>query len=297
MSEISKGVWVPQGTTYTRYEYGRPVEAVAEGTEEVRAMLSCAAAAPVPKPRGKVIINPEDECTCLMDSGYQCAECHEEEVDCAAAFKEVVRDAGRVEKERQAAAKEAETLAALEKERAAMAAKHPRALEPVAAFTHAGATMGLPRREAGVAVVAPEPSSLEKAFKNHPDAAEDYCASEWNEVPDVKCPEPFVAGWYNCVKRYRFVKVGHGPLGGGPRLIIEVELMSGTTLRNIIKLSKVKSILTKGHSRDTHGYVVIEEVIIDMRHGGYGYNPDQVKLRFAGGDNALAFHMALEAAL
>jgi hypothetical protein len=243
MAEISKGVWVPQGTPYTRYVGG--------AEEELRAMVSCAAAAEVPKPRGKVIINPEDE-----EDDYCCGECRQE-----------AREA-----EEAAAEKEAQAEAA----RAAAAAV---VAEEAAAAAGAG------------------PSSLEKAFKNHPDAAEDYSTSEWNEVPDVKCPEPFVAAWYNCVKRYRFVRVGHGPLGGGPRLIIELELMSGTTLRHIIKLGQVKSILTKGHTRDTHGYVAIEEVIIDLRKWGYGFNPDQLKMRFAGGDNALAFHMALEAAM
>jgi hypothetical protein len=252
MAEISKGVWVPQGTAYKRYEAGA-VE------EEGRAMLSCAAA-PVPKPRGKVIINPEDEeCDCRLE---ECVECYEQE---------------------QAEAARAAAAAVVAEEDAML-----RPLEPVAAYTY---------EEATARAAAAKPSALEKAFKNHPDAAEDYSTSEWNEVPDVTRPEPFVAAWYNCVKRYRFVQVGDRPLGGGPRLIIELELMSGTTLRHIIKLAQVKSILTKGHTRDTHGYVAIEEVIIDMRHRGYGYNPDQVKLRFAGGDNALAFHMALEAAM
>ena len=148
--------------------------------------------------------------------------------------------------------------------------------------------------EAEAVPAASEPSACEKAFKNYPDAAEDYRTSEWNEVPDVK---PFATAWYNCVKRYRFVRVGNGSLGGGPRLIIEVVLMSGTMLRRIIKLRQVKGILTKGRTRDTQGYVAIEEVIVDMRPIGYEYNPDQLKFRFTGAYNALAFHMALEAAM
>ncbi len=258
MAEISKGVWVPQGTPYTRYVGG--------AEEELRAMVSCAAAAEVPKPRGKVIINPEDE----EEDDYCCGECRMEAREAA-------------EKEAQAEAARAAAAAVVAEEEAML-----RPLEPVAAYTY---------EEASARAATAKPSALEKAFKNHPDAAEDYSTSEWNEVPDVKCPEPFVAAWHNCVKRYRFVRVGNGPLGGGPRLIIELELMSGTTLRHIIKLAQVKSILTKGHTRDTHGYVAIEEVIIDLRKWGYGFNPDQLKLRFAGGDNALAFHMALEAAM
>jgi len=275
MVEISKGLWVPQGTAYKRFEAGA-VE------EEVRAMLTCAAAA-VPKPRGKVIINPEDE--------------SDEEVDHAAAFKEMVRDAGRVEQERQAAAaraaadavaaEEAETLAALEKERAAMAASRPRPLEPVAAFTHAGATMGLPRREAGVEAV-PEPTSLEKAFKRY-----HLSEAEWEEVSDTTQPQRQAV--FNCVKRYRFMKAWD-------KLIIEVELMSGTTLRHIIKLSQVKGILTKGHTRPyavglPHGRPE-KEVIIDLRAITCpGYDPAQLKFKLSGEENALAFHLALMDAL
>ena len=164
---------------------------------------------------------------------------------------------------------------------AARAERPVRPLEPVAAMTYAEA-----RAHAEKVTKA---AALDKAFKHHPQSAADYKEAEWDEVPDTKRPEPLSTAWFNCVKRYRFIKYGDGN-----RLIIEVELMSGTTLRNIIKLSQVKSILTKGN---THNYQRIEEVIIDLRHSHTAYAPEQLKFKFAGDENALAFHMALMDAL
>jgi hypothetical protein len=245
----------------------------------------------------------------VRDAG-RVEESYEEEVDHAAAFKKMVRDAGRVEEHQAAkAAKEAETIAALEKERAVMAASRPRPLEAVAAATYeeareyaAAVAAGLPRREAGSVVVAPEPTpALKKAFKHHPLSAADYSEAEWKEVPDTTEP-PNNQAVFNCVKRYRFIKYGNGPLAGGPKLIIELELMSGTTLRHIIKLSQVKGVLTKGN-RHGHAYVTAlgmrpeKEVIIDMRRPDYGYAPEQIKFKLSGDENALAFHLALMDAL
>lgn len=117
--------------------------------------------------------------------------------------------------------------------------------------------------------------------------------TEWNDVPDTTQPprQPV----FNCVKRYRFTKAWD-------KLIIEVELMSGTTLCHIVKLSRVKGILTKGHTRPyaeglPHGRPE-KEVIIDLRAITCpGYAPEQVKFKFAGDENALAFHLALIDAL
>jgi hypothetical protein len=130
------------------------------------------------------------------------------------------------------------------------------------------AARGLPRREAGA-------------------------TTEWNDVPDTTQPPRQAV--FNCVKRYLFVKYGD-------KLIIEVELMSGTTLRHIIKLSQVKGILTKGHTRSyaeglPHGRPE-KEVIIDLRAIACpGYAPEQVKFKLSGDENALAFQMALMDAL
>ncbi len=193
-----------------------------------------------------------------------------------------------------------------------------RPLEPVAAYTYeearkmgeAPALAPAPAGEDGYysrtlaeayrtgRPMAPEPeramSAMEKAFKGRPDAFEAYSEAEWNEVPETERPKPFITAWYNCVKKYRFIKYG-GPLGG-QKLIIELELMSGTTLRHIVKLSQVKGVLTKSSVRDTGRFVRIEEVIIDIRpHNEYA--PEQLKLRFAGSTSALAFQMDLMSAL
>jgi hypothetical protein len=95
------------------------------------------------------------------------------------------------------------------------------------------------------------------------------------------------------VKRYRFIQYGSALLSTGAKLIIEVELMGGTSLRYILKLSQVKSVITKSNTRDIGGCMRVEEVIIDLRQPHYGYSPEQVKLKFAGAANALAFHMDL----
>jgi hypothetical protein len=151
---------------------------------------------------------------------------------------------------------------------------HP--LEPVAAVTYAQAreyaegmaARGLPRREAGTVLPV----------------------AEWNDVPDTTQPPRQAV--FNCVKRYLFIK-------NDDKLIIEVELMSGTTLRHIIKVSQVKGILTKGHTRPyAEGQRPEKEVIIDLRTITCpGYAPEQLKFKLSGDENALAFQMALIDAL
>jgi hypothetical protein len=127
------------------------------------------------------------------------------------------------------------------------------------------AAHGLPRREAGA-------------------------TTEWNDVPDTT--QPLRQTVFNCVKRYRFTKAWD-------KLSIEVELMSGTTLRHIVKLSQVKGILTKGHTRPyAEGQRPEKEVIIDLRATTCpGYAPEQLKFKLSGDENALAFQMALMDAL
>jgi hypothetical protein len=152
-----------------------------------------------------------------------------------------------------------------------------RPLEPVAAVTFAEA-----REKAAAAAL----TSLEKAFKHHPLSARDYSEAEWEEVPDIT--QPLRQTVFNCVKRYRFIKYSD-------KLIIEVELMSGTTLRHIIKPYQVKGILTKGHTRPyAEDQRPEKEVIIDLRTNTCaGYAPEQVKFKLSGEENALAFHLAL----
>lgn len=164
----------------------------------------------------------------------------------------------------------------------------PRPLEPVAAVTYAEA-------RARAEKTAKATAALEKAFKNNPSDAASYKEAEWNEVPETEATTPISATWYSCVKRYRFIQ--YGGAMGGPKLIIEVELMGGTTLRYILKLSQVKGVITKSNTRDTHGYQRIEEVIIDQRASHTCYAPEQVKLKFAGTVSALAFQMDLMSAL
>jgi hypothetical protein len=233
--------------------------------------------------RGKAVMNPEDEddeCGCML-AGYKCPECRDEE-------------------------------------------KH--SLEPVAAGTHAGATMmppalgpspcgddgyysqeamaarasaerGLPRREAGGVrpsadkdasynwkrTVAEKPAHC--AFKSGitKDAyeAEDVA---WVRGPESEKPDVTRhAGWFNCVAAWRIVKVPQ-MMWVKPSYIVEVRLNGGTSLRYIVKQERVKSLLT----RATPG-AVMEEVIIDTSGGGR----DQVKLKFWGSKNALAFHVHL----
>jgi hypothetical protein len=167
----------------------------------------------------------------------------------------------------------------------------PRPLEPVAAVTYAEARARAEKADKAAAAL----TSLEKAFKNNPSDAASYKEAEWNEVPETEATAPISATWYSCVKRYRFIQYG-GSMGG-PKLIIEVELMGGTTLRYILKLSQVKGVITKSNTRETHGYLRIEEVIIDQRASHTCYAPEQVKLKFAGTVSALAFQMALMDAL
>jgi hypothetical protein len=186
-------------------------------------------------------------------------------------------------------------MAALERERAALAAKHPQVLEPVAAGTHAGATMApklapAPAGEDGY--YSPE-AMAERAARGLPrrEARTVWPATtEWDDVPDTT--QPPRQAIFNCVKRYRFTKAWD-------KLIIDVELMSGTTLRHIVKLSQVKGILTKGptcpYAEDQRPE---KEVIIDLRAVTCpGYAPGQVKFKLSGDENALAFHLALMDAL
>ena len=165
-----------------------------------------------------------------------------------------------------------------------------RPLEPVAAVTYAEA-------RAHAEKAAKAAAALEKVFKNSPCDLDNYKEAEWNEVPETETTAPISATWYSCVKRYRFIQYGNGPLAGGSKLIIEVVLMGDTSLRYILKLSQVKSVITKSNVRETNGYLRIEEVIIDLRHQHYGYAPEQVKLKFAGTVSALAFQMDLMSAL
>ena len=177
--------------------------------------------------------------------------------------------------------------------RADFAEEAVRPLEPVAAVTYAEARA---YAEKGAKAAA----ALDKAFKNNPSDAASYKEAEWNEVPETEAVAPISATWFSCVKRYRFIQYGSGPLAGGPKLIIEVVLMGDTSLRYILKLSQVKSVITKSSCagvRDTNGYQRIEEVIIDQRVPHTGYAPEQVKLKFAGAVSALAFQMDLMAAL
>lgn len=174
-------------------------------------------------------------------------------------------------------------------------APHP--LEAVAAGTHAGATM--PPK------LAPAPAGEDGYYSQEAMAARGltrreagtvWPAAEWNDVPDTT--QPLRQAVFNCVKRFRFIKYGDGPLAGGPKLIIEVELMSGTTLRHIINLSQVKGILTKGHTiAYAEGHRPEKEVIIDLRRPDYAYAPEQLKFKLSGDENALAFHLALMDAL
>ena len=232
--------------------------------------------------RGKAVMNPEDEdnyCDCRLP-GYKCGDCRDEE-------------------------------------------KH--SLEPVAAGTHAGATMmppalgpspcgdddyysqeamaaraaeerALPRREAGT--VGPpankaasacydwKHSVAEKpahgAFKSGitKDAYEAEDAA-WVEAPESEQPDVTRhGGWYNCVAAWRIVKVPQMSWVD-PSYIVEVRMNSGSSLRYIIKQERVKGLLTKSTAGAT-----MEEVIIDTW-------PRQVKLKFWGSKNALAFHVHL----
>lgn len=174
--------------------------------------------------------------------------------------------------------------------RADLAEDAVRPLEPVAAVTYAEA-------RAHAEKAAKAGAALEKAFKDHPSDADSYKEAEWNEVPETEATAPISASWYSCVKRFRFIQYGSGALAGGSKLIIEVELMGGTSLRYILKLSLVKGVITKSNVRETNGYLRIEEVIIDQRAREAWHAPEQVKLKFAGAVNALAFQMALMDAL
>ena len=145
-------------------------------------------------------------------------------------------------------------------------------------------------------------TTMSKPLDGYPDAHKDYSAAEWHEVPDTELyvhSAVVSTGWYSCVKRYRFINYGFGPLSGGPKLIIELELMGGTALRHIVNVNQIKGVITKHPSRQAFVPERIEEVIIDLRKpsGGYGFYPEQVKMKFTGPVNALAFQVALMAEL
>ena len=145
-------------------------------------------------------------------------------------------------------------------------------------------------------------TTMSKPLDGYPDAHKDYSAAEWHEVPDTEFSAHSAVvstGWYSCVKRYRFINYGFGPLSGGPKLIIELELMGGTALRHIVNVNQIKGVITKHPSRQAFVPERIEEVIIDLRKpsGGYGFYPEQVKMKFTGPVNALAFQVALMAEL
>jgi hypothetical protein len=71
---------------------------------------------------------------------------------------------------------------------------------------------------------------------------------------------------------------------GRPWFVLEVRLGSGNSLRYIIYNHQVKQVLTKASPGSE-----MEEVIIDTSGAGR----EQVKLRFWGSDDALAFHVML----
>lgn len=239
--------------------------------------------------------NPEDDCCGCRLPGYECPECRDEELS------------GRNEVRR------------LVKARKESAAKHPSPLEPVAAGTHAGATMPpmlapAPAGEdgyysQGAGAVWPPPVAVaaaaaaaaaaacydwkhsvpEKpahgAFKSGitKDAYEDV-TTVWVEAPESEQPDVRRhGGWYNCVAAWRIVKVPQMSWVK-PSYIVEVRLNSGSSLRYIIKQERVKGLLTKSTAGAT-----MEEVIIDTSGDGR----HQVKLKFWGSKNALAFHVHL----
>jgi len=145
-------------------------------------------------------------------------------------------------------------------------------------------------------------TTVKKPFDGRPGVATEYSEAEWHEVPDTELSAHsavVTASWYSCVKRYRFINYGNGPLAGGPKLIIELELMGGTALRHIVNVNQVKGVITKHPSRLAFVPERIEEVIIDLRGAGrgYGFSPEQVKMKFSGPVNALAFQMELMSAL
>jgi hypothetical protein len=115
------------------------------------------------------------------------------------------------------------------------------------------------------------------------EAYEDYSGHEWLEVPHPERPDERCAGWYNCVTAWRIVPQSGG-MTGRQWFVLEVRLGSGTSLRHIIYNRQVKQVLSKA----TPGSEM-EEVIIDTSGAGR----EQVKLRFWGSDNALAFHVTL----
>jgi hypothetical protein len=283
MVEISKGVWVPHGTAVRRV-VRVPVE-----DEEPYVGLPRRAAG---------VMNPEDE---------------SEDEDRAPTFKEMVREAGSwglaepvrplepvaavtyeqarekataQEKERQAAAARAAADAVAAEEARWAAVAEAEAEEDARRAEEARVVAGKTWAADGGAAGGFSKDSI--VYK------EKYTGTLWQNAPEKEQPEPFAAAWYSCVERWHFVQ-----LGGlrRQRLIIEVELHGGTSLRHILYLDQVKGVLTKSNNRDTCGYKVMEEVIIDMRYRGNSFSPEQVRFKFMGSANAMAFHLALSEAL
>jgi hypothetical protein len=166
-------------------------------------------------------------------------------------------------------------------------AEERRTLEPVAAGTHAGATM--PPSLGPMATAAcydwkhsvaekPEHGCFKSGITK--DAYEDV-TTVWVEAPESEQPDVRRhGGWYNCVAAWRIVKVPQ-MMWVKPSYIVEARMNSGSSLRYIIKQERVKGLLTKSITGAT-----MEEVIIDTW-------PRQVKLKFWGSKNALAFHVHL----
>jgi hypothetical protein len=218
----------------------------------------------VPRATAARVMNPEDEddhCGCMLP-GYKCGDCRDEE----------------------------------------------RGLKPVAAGTHAGATMP--------PALAPAPAGEDGYYSGEASAvwppAKDACynwkhsvaekpahgafksaltkdayeaeGAAWVEAPESEQPDVSRhGGWYNCVAAWRIVKVPQ-MMWVKPSYIVEARLNGGSSLRYIIKQERVKGLLT----RATPG-ATMEEVIIDTSGAGR----DQVKLKFWGSKNALAFHVHL----
>ncbi len=208
------------------------------------------------------MMNPEeDSCRCMLP-GYKCPECRDEE------------------------ARPLEPVAAGTHAGATM----PPALGPMAAGPYEGSTVWPP---AAVAKPPPLPGAWKKVTSrkvelgtDFHEAYEDYSGHEWLEVPHPEMPEcrsARSAGWYNCVNKWRIVPQTGG-MTGRAWFVLEVRLGSGNSLRYIIYNHQVKQVLTKASPGSE-----VEEVIIDTSGAGR----EQVKLRFWGSDDALAFHVTL----
>ena len=203
-----------------------------------------------------------------------------------AAYKAEVERGQREEKERQVAAARAaaDAVAAEEARWAALAAQE----------AEEDARRAEEARVAAGKTWAADGGAVNGFGKDHIVAKEKYTGTLWQNAPEKEQPPPFATSWYYCVERWHFVQ-----LGGQcrHRLIIEVELHGGTSLRHILYLDQVKGVLTKSNNREHGAYKVVEEVIIDMRHRSNSFSPEQVRFKFMGSANAMAFHLALIEAL